>query len=59
MSKVDPIMQFGVAPLIEEKIKLMELGPDWMAVCFNAHDDTSKPVPLAAKRMMAIHPSRS
>jgi 3-keto-5-aminohexanoate cleavage enzyme len=39
MNKVDPIMQFGVASArIEEKIKLMELGPDMMAVCFNSHD---------------------
>src|SRR6266436_4810376 len=35
MTKVDPIMQFGVASArIEEKIKLMELGPDMMAVCY-------------------------
>src|SRR5215467_15462812 len=40
MSRVDPIMQFGVASArIEEKIKLMTLGPDMMAVCFNAHDE--------------------
>ena len=58
MSKVDPIMQFGVASArIEEKIKLMELGPDMMAVCFNAHDEYFQPVPsLPPKRMMAIHP---
>src|ERR1700682_1055636 len=58
MSKVDPIMQFGVASArIEEKIKLMELGPDMMAVAFNAHDEYFQPVPsLPPKRMMAIHP---
>ncbi len=58
MSKVDPIMQFGVASArIEEKIKLMKLGPDMMAVCFNAHDEYFQPVPsLPPKRMMAIHP---
>src|SRR5216683_670394 len=58
MSKVDPIMQFGVASArIEEKIKLMELGPDMMAVCFNAHDEYFQPEPsLPPKRMMAIHP---
>jgi 3-keto-5-aminohexanoate cleavage enzyme len=39
MSKVDPIMQYGVASArIEEKIELMKLGPDMMAVAFNAHD---------------------
>src|SRR5256885_2933338 len=33
MSKVDPVMQFGVASArIEEKIRLMTLGPDMMAV---------------------------
>ena len=58
MSRVDPIMQFGVASArIEEKIKLMELGPDMMAVCFNAHDEYFQPEPtLPPKRMMAIHP---
>src|SRR6476646_3964274 len=58
MNRVDPIMQFGVASArIEEKIKLMELGPDMMAVCFNAHDEYFQPEPsLPPKRMMAIHP---
>src|SRR5262245_16385612 len=58
MNEVDPIMQFGVASArIEEKIKLMELGPDMMAVCFNAHDEYFQPEPsLPPKRMMAIHP---
>ena len=58
MNKVDPIMQFGVASArIEEKIKLMKLGPDMMAVAFNAHDEYFQPVPsLPPKRMMALHP---
>src|SRR5215467_11370156 len=58
MNRADPIMQFGVASArIEEKIKLMELGPDMMAVCFNAHDEYFQPEPsLPPKRMMAIHP---
>jgi beta-keto acid cleavage enzyme len=58
VNRVDPIMQFGVASArIEEKIKLMELGPDMMAVCFNAHDEYFQPEPsLPPKRMMAIHP---
>ena len=35
--KVDTIMQYGVASArIEEKIELMKLGPDMMAVAFNA-----------------------
>src|SRR5260370_2966846 len=58
MTKVDRMMQFGVASArIEEKIKLMELGPDMMAVCFNAHDEYFQPEPsLPPKRMMPIHP---
>ena len=58
MSRVDPIMQYGVASArIEEKIELMKLGPDMMAVCFNAHDEYFQPEPsLPPKRMMAIHP---
>ena len=35
----------------------MKLGPDMMAVCFNAHDEYFQPEPsLPPKRMMAIHP---
>ena len=46
-----------VARAIEEKIELMKLGPDMMAVAFNAHDEYFQPVPtLPPKRMMAIHP---
>lgn len=57
-SKVETVMQFGVASArIEEKVKLMELGPDMMAVAFNAHDEYFQPLPsLPPKRMMAIHP---
>src|SRR5262245_47780914 len=56
--KVDTIMQYGVASArIEEKIELMKLGPDMMAVAFNAHDEYFQPVPtLPPKRMMALHP---
>jgi len=58
LSKADPIMQFGVASArIEEKVKLMTLGPDMMAVAFNAHDEYFNPDPqFPPKRMMAIHP---
>jgi 3-keto-5-aminohexanoate cleavage enzyme len=58
MSKCEPIMQFGVASArLEEKVKLMELGPDMMAVAFNAHDEYFNPDPqFPPKRMMAIHP---
>jgi 3-keto-5-aminohexanoate cleavage enzyme len=59
MGKVNPVMQFGVASArIEEKVKLMELGPDMMAVAFNAHDEYFNPDPqFPPKRMMAIHPA--
>ena len=47
--KVDTIMQYGVASArIEEKIELMKLGPDMMAVAFNAHDEYFQPVPTLA-----------
>jgi 3-keto-5-aminohexanoate cleavage enzyme len=58
LAKSDPVMQFGVASArLEEKVKLMELGPDMMAVAFNAHDEYFNPDPqFPPKRMMAIHP---
>lgn len=58
LSKVDTVMQFGVASArIEEKVKLMEFGPDMMAIAFNAHDEYFQPEPsLPPKRMFAIHP---
>jgi len=51
-------MQFGVASArLDEKVKLMTLGPDMMAVAFNAHDEYFNPDPqFPPKRMMAIHP---
>src|SRR5262249_51504264 len=58
LDKTEPVMQFGVASArLEEKIKLMKLGPDMMAVAFNAHDEYFNPDPqFPPKRMMAIHP---
>lgn len=58
LDKVDTVMQFGVASArIEEKVKLMELGPEMMAIAFNAHDEYFRPDPsLPPKRMFAIHP---
>lgn len=58
LGKVDAVMQFGVASArLEEKVKLMELKPDMMAVAFNAHDEYFQPDPAyPPKRMMAIHP---
>ena len=58
LAESDPVMQFGVASArLEEKIRLMTLGPDMMAVAFNAHDEYFNPDPqFPPKRMMAIHP---
>lgn len=59
MSKVDPVMQFGVASArIPDKIKLMTLGPDMMAVAFNVHDEyfQNNGPDYPPKRMMALHP---
>ena len=58
LAKTDPVMQFGVASArLEEKVKLMTLSPDMMAVAFNAHDEYFNPDPqFPPKRMMAIHP---
>ena len=58
LAEADPVMQFGVASArLTEKVKLMTLHPDMMAVAFNAHDEYFNPDPqFAPKRMMAIHP---
>ena len=58
LRQVDTVMQFGVASArIAEKVKLMELRPEMMAVAFNAHDEYFQPDPSRpAKRMFAIHP---
>lgn len=58
LGKIPAVMQFGVASArLPEKVKLMELKPDMMAVAFNAHDEYFQPDPsLPPKRMMAIHP---
>ena len=56
-SKVDAVMQFGVASArIEEKVRLMGLHPDMMAVAFNAHDEYFNNDPgYPVKKMLAIH----
>src|SRR3981189_2954969 len=46
LEKAAPVIQFGVASArVEEKVKLMGLGPDMMAVAFNAHDGDFNPDP--------------
>lgn len=56
--KTDAIMQFGIASARqEEKVHLMELKPDMMAICCNAHDEYFQPDPtFPAREINAIHP---
>lgn len=53
-----PIIQFGVASArIEDKIRLMKMGPDMMSVAFNGHDEHFQPDPaFPANEMYAVHP---
>jgi len=57
-AKCDPIVQFGIASArLEEKIELMELGPDMMSYAFNVHDEYFQPDPAyPANEMYALHP---
>lgn len=54
----DPIMQFGIASArFDEKVRLMDLEPDMMAIAFNAHDEFFQPDPAyPANEMYASHP---
>ena len=57
-AKCDPIVQFGIASArLEEKIRLMELGPEMMSYAFNVHDEYFQPDPAyPANEMYALHP---
>lgn len=57
-AKVDAIIQYGIASArVEEKIKLMEQGPEMMSFCFNAHDEYFRPDPAyPPNELYAIHP---
>ena len=45
-SKCDCIIQYGIAGArLEDRIPLMKLRPDMMAVAFNAHDEYFQPDP--------------
>ena len=54
----DPVMQFGIASARqEEKIRLMDLKPDMMAISFNPHDEYFRPDPAyPANEIYASHP---
>jgi 3-keto-5-aminohexanoate cleavage enzyme len=56
--RVKPVMQFGIASARQaEKLRLMDLHPDMMAIAFNAHDEFFQPDPAyRANEMYASHP---
>ena len=58
LSKRDAIIQFGIASArLDEKIKLMDLGPDMMSYAFNVHDEYFQPDDrYAPNELYAIHP---
>ncbi len=57
-AECDPIVQFGIASArLDQKIRLMELGPDMMSYAFNVHDEYFQPDPsYPANEMYALHP---
>lgn len=56
--KVNPIIQYGIASArFEEKVKLMDQGPDMMSICFTAHDEHFQPdKDYPANEIYAVHP---
>jgi len=54
----DAVIQFGIASArLDEKIALMELGPDMMSYAFNVHDEYFRPdLAFPANEQYAIHP---
>lgn len=58
LDAVDPIVQFGIASArLEEKNRLMTLGPDMMSYAFNVHDEYFQPDPAyPPNEMYALHP---
>ena len=56
--KADCIIQYGIAGArLEDRVPLMKLGPDMMAVAFNAHDEYFQPDPAyPANAIYALHP---
>jgi 3-keto-5-aminohexanoate cleavage enzyme len=56
--KSDSIIQYGIAGArLEDRIPLMQLHPEMMAVAFNAHDEYFQPDPkYPANAIYALHP---
>lgn len=54
----DSVIQYGIAGArLEDRIPLMRLHPDMMAVAFNAHDEYFQPDPAyPANAIYALHP---
>jgi len=57
-SERDSIIQFGIAGArFEDRLPLLELGPDMMSVAFNAHDEHFQPDPeFPANTIYSLHP---
>lgn len=53
-----PIVQYGIASArLEEKIALLQQGPEMMSYAFNVHDEYFRPDPAyPANEMYALHP---
>lgn len=56
--KSDSVIQYGIAGArLEDRIPLMRLHPEMMAVAFNAHDEYFQPDPaFPANAIYALHP---
>jgi 3-keto-5-aminohexanoate cleavage enzyme len=54
----DAIIQFGIASArLDEKIALMDLGPEMMSYAFNVHDEFFQPDPaFPANEQYSLHP---
>lgn len=52
------IIQYGIAGArLEDRVPLMQLGPDMMSVAFNSHDEYFQPDPeYPANAIYALHP---
>jgi len=57
LSRCDAVMQFGIAAArLEERKKVMALGPDMMSVIFGPHDECFQPDPsIPANEIYATH----
>ena len=57
-AEVDPVIQFGIASArMEEKVKLMDLKPDLMSICFTSHDEHfQQDESVEPVEMYSIHP---